>query len=251
MAKLIVSLILIEFISHGSSDSTRPTSDVCKNWRPILDKAGKVCFIAGNRQQIIPESMAQVDTFCIELLHNSNIIRNISRSCLKPFPKQVISTFTHGIRKTNKRICSSVSEKNRILEYGKCLVPPAAQGLLHDMGDQFTRLIENIRDVQTDLNKKIPLVCCSYQDFKRKIRNIFPKYCSIEAIEYTINLVDSMVEDALDLVCHQHMSVDAPKCIALAKSTPINVPESYVKQSEGFFLPLTDVFVEAGEAPIS
>lgn len=169
MNSLYFILSVLVTLCHGVPPRHQPfrNATICENWRSILDEAGKTIFIAGNRNHVMPQNLAEADNFCAVVQENSNIIRDIARLCLKPFPKQIIGTYMYGVRKMHKRVCNDLNEKNRIIEYCKCMLPQPAQKLLHDMGDDFTMIIEAIRDDGYDINKQIPLVCCQYQEFRQ------------------------------------------------------------------------------------
>ena len=73
--------------------------------------------------------------------------------------------------------------------------------------------------------------------------------CSREAIDYTIKVVEDAIIDVLEMVCNQHMEVNAPKCVSIFKSDPIAVEKTDHQESIAFFLPLIEIFTQLGSLP--
>lgn len=77
------------------------------------------------------------------------------------------------------------------------------------------------------------------------------RHCTSEAVEYTLNLLDGMVSDVLDLVCRGHADLRGPKCAKLLKDSPLSASRTTIKKSEGLLLPLVDILTSMGAMPDS
>jgi len=197
-----------------------------------------VLFVAGDPDFVPPASLQDMNNQCTRILSAIEDIRDTARSCLKPFPQQIIGMLVYGARKENKRICSDDAEKMKFVNYATCLRDPVNLNRLHSVMDEYIRTMEAVRDGADD-QKQIPYVCCYYHYYTKNILpGAFKSICSDEAIEYVVSLWDRITEDSFNVMCNGH-GQDSQKCNALLDQEPITPVQ--VRESLSLNLPLIDI----------
>ena len=235
----IVFIIMCSFLALVMAQTNVVS---CRNHRSRLGSLARTIFIAGDRSMVIPRTLREVESnFCSSIGESITKIREISNSCLKPFPKQVTGMLIFGARKQHKRICKSVDEKKKIIKYVSCMDGQRQLDLLHDSMEQFIDFIESVRDDVKDNNMKIPYCCCYYQEFKKRMTAAFAPFCQRAAIEYTVDIVDGMMKDIMDLGCN-NWDNRSDNCRNLLSSKPLNPPMHKATRARSFLVPLIDIF---------
>lgn len=233
---ILCSLSYLMFVNGDN----QPTVS-CRNYRSRLGTFARTLFVAGDRSMVLPKTVEEVDeNFCKSIGNSITRIREISNSCLKPFAKQVTGMLIFGARKQHRKICKSTEDKKKILKYSVCLREQQLL-LLHDSMDEFIDYIEAVRDDVQDYNLKIPYCCCYYQEFKRSMQVKFAPYCDKNAIDYTVDIVDGMMKDIMDLGCHT-WEYNSNNCKSLLSNKPLSIKNLKKQRSRSILVPLIDIF---------
>ena len=242
----MLSLSINQGQHHSSFSSSFAPFD---NWRNDIDKAASVLFLAGDRVHKVPKTLADVDRlYCNRHTTAIETVRDITRACLKPFPKQVIGLLTFGSRKEVRSCCKSESEKKQLLESMQCFDKSNLE-LLHDSFDDFILKIEGIRDSISQDHLKMPHACCAYNSYIIHLRSLFQNRCSGQSLDYLLNMTDRKVKDAFELVCSGYSANEMDKCANLNKQSPVTVRKSGKPSAKSVILPLVDIYTQAGSLP--
>lgn len=221
----------------------------CDDSRNALDKAGSVLFIAGDREYPPPVTMEQMDQlFCLRHLHAIDIVTNVTRSCLKPFPKQVIGFMTRGSRREVAAICKNSKSKAKLLDAFKCFAESDNWSLLHDSFDGLLLRFEAAHRDIPDPSLQIAHGCCDYHQYLRDVSVMYRGRCPSDLINYVTNFIKRKLKDAVDLVCSVYSDQDAGKCKTLKREHPYpNIIDGTKPQAKSAIVPLADIFTAAGE----
>ena len=249
MNKLISVLVLLAgsaTIVHCGPSSTSHVN--CSNWRNIVDHYGSRIFMVGDRGFHIPKDLHEMDTItCPRLIEASDRIKDVLKTCLKPFPRTVAGMIVRGTRKVARLNCNDPKEKADVVNHLRCVLGGNKIDKFHDIMDRFTKKLHVIRhSVPTD--KKIDVTCCEYLREKDALEAATMQFCPTPSVRYAMDLVDRMMREAIEFVCFQYQQ-DSSKCVPVFKANPVNVTTESKKESLSFLLPLLDVLTAVGTPP--
>lgn len=221
----------------------------CENWRDDIDKASSILFVAGDRDLIPAKNLIELeDRYCKRHTDAIEKVRNITKTCLRPFPQQVIGLLTFGSRKEVRKTCKHETEKQRLLDSVRCFIPKENMEILHDSFDDLIVRVETIRDSNIAINSKMSHTCCAYNSYIRHLRNLFRDKCSITSLDYILDMTDKKVKEAFDFTCLGYSINEMDKCNELNKREPIYVDPSAKPKSKSIILPLVDIYTAEDES---
>ena len=220
----------------------------CDNWRSTMDKAGSVVFIAGDREYPPPVTMEQLDQrFCQRHLDAMDVIKNVTRSCLKPFPQQVFGLLTRGSNREVKAVCKNEESRALLLGAFKCFAVGNNWDDFHDSMDDLLIRLETIYRHIENPSLKMAHACCEYHNNIRSVRAKFLPRCSLEKVDFVTNLIKRKLKDPVDLVCAGYYEDDREACRALKRDHPYpRVDASAKPVAKSAIVPLADIFTAAG-----
>lgn len=250
--KMLFSLFLTMSVSLVASSPARsgsPAAD-CSEWRNQVNKYGAQVFMLGDRNFTVPKDVAEIDAVtCPRLKEAADGLKDVFRSCLRPFPKTVAGLAIRGARKAMKDRCGSQKEKETIIKYLACVRPQERLDLLHEiMEDISNKLLYAQKNVPLD--RMLGLGCCVYHDLRQFARETASKFCTPDAVKYTDELIDEMLQEALDIACAS-FAKDEHKCTAIKKRDPF--PEHFnatTRAKDTFLLTLLDVLTAIADADL-
>lgn len=153
---------------------TGSKNPICKNWRQTLDEHGKKLLILGDRDLVIPTTVEEIDTFCRKADESLKFMRNMVKSCFRPFARQVGALALNGAKKAQKSLCGAGRRRKEIsIEDGRCIDTPEKKELLHSMMDDVVKICEEIRSDRVEVNMKMTYVCCYYDSYAKVMIRIF------------------------------------------------------------------------------
>lgn len=236
-------MILLTLSGH----ETRPTEKNkslgvnCSDWESVVNKYGARVFMMGDRSLRIPASVQELEaTTCPRLYEASDRLKDVIRSCFKPFTRTMAGLLVRGTRASIKKRCSDPAERAVVVQHLSCVQHQQDLDQFHDVVDSFTRKLVYIRDHVKD-SQKLDLTCCHYMDVRRGIVAVARKFCPAPAVQYTATMMDDMMREAIELACSSYQR-DSDKCLLLMKQTPIRLKARDAKHREGtFLLPLISV----------
>ena len=162
----ILATIFLPLINCGPlAIRSQPKSFNCSSWKNQFDEATSKAFLVSNRNFTFPTTIAEVDKLCSDVFVQVERVQEIARSCLKPFPKQIVGIFIRGVKKQFKKVCNNRKEKEKVFKYADCLRPEQVLTKIFNISDEFTKVYEYI-NTNSSVEKRIPLACCYYQDYK-------------------------------------------------------------------------------------
>lgn len=248
---LISSILLLVWTSAaGLVDSAPSPSHInCSNWRHTVDHYGARVFLVGDRGFHIPRNLQEMDNItCPRLVEANDKIKDVLKTCLKPFPRTVAGMIVRSTRKVTKMSCTDGKEKAAVVSHLSCLLGGNKIDKYHDIMDTFIKKLAVIkRKVPTE--KQIDVVCCEYLVGKDDLEAVTKQFCPPASVTYAMNLLDRMMKEAMDFVCFQYQQ-DARKCLPVHTSHPLNVTaEGGRKESLSVLLPLLDVLTAVGTLP--
>jgi hypothetical protein len=130
------------------------------------------------------------------------------RPCLKAFPRTIFNIILTNVKKAFKRFCLNPESMRLAVSHVKCLDNETRPGFL-DIGDKVTTLLYHVSNM-TDIDQVIPGVCCGANHLLIYCKEDIEKMCKSRARddtdEFFINLVKSLLSDALDLMCGKFSS---------------------------------------------
>ena len=190
-----MNLLWILFISLlGSSSSLAARNISCRNWRSRMDRQASKLFMIGDRSLVVPTTVDQVSQeFCPRILDSIESIKAIARSCLKPFPKQLVGIMLQAIRKVNKEICSSKEEKETVIKHLSCVKDSNRLEQVHVLMDHFIMFTHSVQRNVTDQTKKIPFICCQYMNLLNDLESKISNWCDRDSIDYVLNMIRRMM----------------------------------------------------------
>lgn len=202
-----------------------------------MDQAALEMTIFGDRAHELRIAPGAVENdHCKRIKGVENIVRSYARKCFKPFPKQVIGLLVYGNSKELKKRCDTEQLRADYSKHSQCAVGATIEKL-HQCMDQYVIDVESVRDTVTDLNLKMPYVCCQTHALRRCLkRHLSKQGCPNESINYIDSLVAGTVEDVVDLTC-QGYEFGSGKCQAMA---PLS--KNSVKQSISYLPALVDIY---------
>lgn len=131
----------------------------------------------GDRSNSKPLTATEVSTeLCPKLRKSSNIVKFYTKSCFKPFPRQIIGLLVRGNQRVLKKMCDSNEERQLFATHSQCLKNYDPENV-HKCMDKYIISVESVRDNVHDLDLKLPYSCCSFWEFK-KVRI----FCSIRTL---------------------------------------------------------------------
>lgn len=202
-----------------------------------MNQAALEMTIFGDRAHPIALPVSSVDQdHCQRIKGVENIVRSYTRKCFKPFPKQVIGLLVYGNSKELKKRCDSAAAQAEYSKHAQCATGPTIEKL-HQCMDNFIIDVESVRDTVTDLNLKMPYVCCQTHVFRRCIkRHLTNQGCPEDSINYVDLLVSGTVEDVIDLTCKGY-EFGKGKCQTMPPLT-----KNGAKQSISYLPALVDIY---------
>jgi hypothetical protein len=220
-----------------------------------MDWIASHLFLVGDRSLVVPSSLQEVsDNFCPKIQENIEKIREIARSCLRPFPKQLVGVMLFAIKRVNREICSSKQEKDFIVQHLSCVRDQNKMEQVHVLMDDFVKFAHYVHSNVSDTNKKIPFICCQYLQLMQDLDKRLSNWCKREAIDYVINMIDKMMSDCTDMICPQYVkpgSLTAPdgKCRRFMTNNPVPLNPKVKSPTLSMLPPLIDIFTEMGSLP--
>lgn len=220
----------------------------CDDWRRIMDKAGSVVFIAGDREYPPPVTMEQLDSrFCQRHLDAMDVIKNVTRSCLKPFPQQVFGLLTRGSNREVKSVCKNEESRALLLSAFKCLGESTNWADLHDSMDDLLVRLETIHRHIPDPSLQMAHACCEYHNNIRSVKAKFVPRCSLELIDSIVNVIKRKLKDPVDLVCAGYYEDDREACRTLKREHPYpRIAATSKPVAKSAIVPLADIYTAAG-----
>jgi len=214
-----------------------------------MDRQASKLFLIGDRSLVVPTTVDQVSQeFCPRILDSIESIKAIARSCLKPFPKQLVGIMLQAIRKVNKEICSSKEEKETVIKHLSCVKDSNRLEQVHVLMDDFIMFAHSVQRNVTDQTKKIPFICCQYMNLLNDLESKISNWCDRDSIDYVLNMIRRMMSDATDIVCPQFVKQgsekEGGKCHRFWKDNHLVV--SNTKLTLSMLPPLVDIFTEMG-----
>lgn len=249
------TIVCILIISFFTSSQVNGKKNNCRNWRNQIDLFASKLLMVGDRSLIIPKDVNEVSTiFCPKIRQNIEQVKEIARSCLKPFPKQLVGVILFAIKKVNRDICSSTKEKEFIASSLECVQDVNRMESVHELMDDFVRFSHFVHRNISDVNKKIPFICCQYLKFLHKLEKRLTPWCKREAIDYVVNMIQKMMVDATDIICPTYTrpgSYSDPngRCYQFLQNHPVNINSSSRLETLSVLPPLVDIFSEMGSLP--
>lgn len=172
----------------------------------VDDCMSKILFF-GNRAWKPAKNLEEINKYCGIIAERIKCVQNYARSCLKPLPRQLISTIIYGFIKTQKRTCKSQDEKKAFLKHLRCLNSEELRDQMHTCIEMGTHKAESI-PYNISSEDHIPAACCGYQVVVDCIQTALRKGCkdpSIENEKETIAFFESFFQsvfgDIMDLAC--------------------------------------------------
>lgn len=202
-----------------------------------MDQAALEMTIFGDRGHDLLVPVPAVDTeHCKRIKGVESIVKSYAKNCFKPFPRQVIGLLVSGNSKELKKRCETEEQRAEYSRNTGCSTGPTIERL-HQCMDQYVIDVESVRDTVTDLDYKMPQVCCQTHAFRRCIkRNLVKHGCPEETVTYIDSLVSGTVEDVIDLTCKGY-EFGSGKCQTLPKVT-----KNAAKKAVSYLPALVDIY---------
>ena len=141
-------------------------ADDCRHWRLELDGLGNTLFLAGDRQLLVPATLSHLEQeFCHRHLDVVDRLHSLARRCLTGRVRQVSGLLTFGFRKTIRRKCSSLKEKNQLLSHFACFANATTKDLLDSVMASLVVEQEYIRDSTPDPRLQLRQSCCTFASY--------------------------------------------------------------------------------------
>lgn len=117
--KVILSIIItVAFIDGSDAQITK----CLKKDLARIDTLGALATGVGKYGRHLPETKAELVSFCRESKVSLNEVESLFKTCYEGQTKQFMSIVVFSLRKTFKNFCSKKTEKrtNELLDMGKC-----------------------------------------------------------------------------------------------------------------------------------
>lgn len=194
-----------------------------------------------DRSFAVPRNMREIETVtCPRLKDAADNLKDVFKSCLRPFPKTIAGLAIRGARMTMKEKCASLKDKEFIIRHLACVQDQTRLDLLHDVLDDYgNKLLYMQNSIPPE--RMLGSCCCVYGEARKDIRDIASKYCALDGVAYAEKLIDDMLQDALDLACSAYLD-EPQKCIQIKDQDPI--PQSFnstTRSKNSFLLTLIDL----------
>lgn len=245
-----MSLLQVTFLSLISVSviycRSPASSTNCTNWEDSINLYGAQVFLLGDRSFVIPRTISEMESVtCPRLLDAGDKLKDIVKSCLRPFPKTIAGLLIRGSRRVMRAKCNDQKEKEFIIRHLSCIRPLNRIDQLHDVIDMYNRKLIYIRDT-VPVASKLDLTCCHYFAAKKEMIAVARKFCPQIAVDYAIGIVDDMMKESLEVSCGPYLS-DESKCAPVITKTPVPVTMNSKKETDAFLLPLINVLTAVGD----
>jgi len=165
----------------------------------------KRLFIMGDRSIPIPQTTADMKTFCDDMLGRIEEVRGYTRNCTDGFTYSLFDSGLFTSARHYRGICRSTSGKRETLDALRCADHPAAFEKLHLCQDTMTMImVKHVMNYKED--NQIPGLCCAaniaFDCLKQHGKeSCGPLLAESDATDWYHDHVKSSVGSTLDAVC--------------------------------------------------
>lgn len=246
LCAVLLFSVLLTTVSSLTTTTPKPNVN-CSTWRSQVNEYGPRVFMVGDRSFVVPNSVDEIqDVTCPRIKEAGERLRDIFKSCLRPFPRTLAALVIRRARRTMRTKCNDRKEKALIMHHLSCLRPADKIGLFHDVIDEYSRQLVHIQGNVAPKNM-LDVACCMYIDGRKHTREIARRFCDAEAVTYAVKLIDDLMQEAMDLACSTYIR-NNDKCIAVKARDPL--PSSFdpaFQPKDSFLLNLIDLLTMIGD----
>ncbi|XP_054155298.1 uncharacterized protein LOC128953802 [Oppia nitens] len=198
-------LYSIRFTQNVTNSTTNTTTTTCnKRTNRQLDGIFARMYTFGNSGRNFPLNSIEAQVYCNETL---DLIKNsdqYTKTCLKEYPKSLLSVLIKTVKTQTRQLCNSKTGKRlqELFHSADCI---------NSAKDEIQKCINESVDIlmavkSMDDNQKLPILCCGnhrlqkcFHDQSLKINN-----CNEEKIETSLRFLDSIQGNMISILCTKY-----------------------------------------------